>query len=484
MNLVLRLFAAVVICAASSTAHSETSPLIAITHVTVIDATGAPPAPDQTVILSGSRITNLGPSAKIKTPKEARVIDAHGKFLIPGLWDMHVHLAGVSADPSWSKQVFLPLLLANGVTGVRDMGGDLEALLSWKRDVESGALLGPHIVASGPWLAGSGKKSPEQFPVANAEEARAAVRELKQRGADFIKIISLPSREAFLAVADEAKKQELTFVGHVPPVVTASEASDAGMHGIEHIVYSELAYDCSSREEELRQAAREARAKHDGKALAEISLQAIDSYSPEKAAALWARFKRNGTWEVPTLASIAAILPPRMPPEQQAHDPQLEFVTETLRKQWDPRLPDNQMSAEDQKWWTKQFANDYKLAGEMHRAGVTMLAGSDSLDRFVFPGESLHKELTLFVDDGFTPMEALQSATSDAARFLNRENDFGTIAVGKWADLVLLDADPLQNIGNTSKISAVIRGGVYLDRAALDHLLVQAKTAAKAVPVK
>jgi imidazolonepropionase-like amidohydrolase len=479
MNLVLRLLVALAICTVCSVAHPQAPPPIVITHVTVIDATGAPPQTDQTIVISGARITDIGPSTKTKVPKGARIIDARGKFVIPGLWDMHVHLAGVSADPKWSKRVFLPLLLANGITGVRDMGGDLEALLSWKRDVEAGTLLGPHIVASGPWLAGGGKKSPEQFPVADADEARAAVRELKQRGADFIKIISLPSRDAFFAVADEAKKQGITFVGHVPSVVTASEASDAGMHSIEHIVYSELAYDCSSREEELRQAAREARAKRDGGALAKFSMQAIDTYSPEKAAALWARFKRNGTWEVPTLASIAANAPSKITPEQQAHDPQLRFVPETLRKQWDPRLPGNQQSAEDQKWWIKQFANDYKLAGEMHRAGVPMLAGSDSLDRFVFPGQSLHKELTLLVDDGFTPMEALQSATRDAARFLNRESDFGTVAVGKWADLVLLDGDPLENIGNAASIFAVVRGGLYLDRAALDGLLAQAEAAVK-----
>jgi imidazolonepropionase-like amidohydrolase len=375
------------------------------------------------------------------------------------------------------------LLISSGIVGVRDMGGDLETLLAWKRAIEAGMLLGPHIIASGPWLAGNGKKSAEQIPVSNEEEARAAVRDLKKRGADFIKILTLPSREAFFAVADEAKKQGLTFVGHVPSQITASEASDAGMHSIEHIVYSALAFDCSSKEPELRKAAGAAREKHDQKALADLGTQAIDSYSAEKAAALWARFKKNDTWEVPTLASIAAILPPKITPEQQALDSQLDFVPESLRKQWDPRAPDNQMSASAQQWWTKQFANDFKLAREMHRAGVLMLAGSDSLDRFVFPGESLHKELQLFQQNGFSPMEALQSATRDAARFLGREKEFGTIAVGRSADLVLLDANPLDNIANTSKIAGVVRGGAFLDRGALDKLLAQAKAAAKAVQV-
>ena len=487
MKSALRILMAFTVSAAVAATGSETPPgtpkSIAVTHVTVIDVTGAPALADQTVVITGTTIAAIGPAAELQPPKDAQRIDARGKFLIPGLWDMHVHLAGVSADPAWSKQVFLPLLLANGITGVRDMGGDLEALLSWKREVESGALLGPHIVASGPWLAGSGKKSPEQFPVANPDEARAAVRELKQRGADFVKILTMPSRETFFAAAEESKKQGLTFVGHVPSQVTAAEASDAGMRSIEHIVYSQLAYDCSGREEELQKAAAAAREKRDGKALAGLSMEAIDTYSPAKAAALWVRFKRNGTWVDPTLASIAAILPPRTTPEQQASDPQLDFVPQALRKEWDPRLPANRMSAEDQSWWTKQFANDYKLTREMHRAGVLLLAGSDSLDRFVFPGESLHKELELLEDDGFSPVEALQCATRDAARFLDREKDFGSIAVGKQADLVLLDANPSENISNTRKIYAVVRGGTYLDRSALDRLLAQSKAAAKAVPV-
>jgi imidazolonepropionase-like amidohydrolase len=477
----LVVFATIFLCV---NLNAQTSQALAIVHVTVIDATGAPPKADQTVFLRAGRIVEVGDTSRVQFPKGVQTLDARGKFLVPGLWDMHVHLAGINADPAWSKNVLLPLLVANRILGVRDMGGDLETLLAWNRAIEAGTLLGPHIVASGPWLAGGGKKSPEQIPVSNEAEARAAVRDLNQRGADFIKIITLPSREAFFAVADEAKKQGLPFVGHVPSQVTASEASDAGMHSIEHIVYSALAFDCSGKEDELRQAARAARARHDAKALADIDLQAIDTYSPEKAGALWARFKKNGTWVVPTLASIAAIPPPKETLEEQSRNPQLDYIPRALREQWDPRSPDNQMPASAQAWWQKQYANDFKLAGEMHRAGVRMLAGSDSLDRFVFPGESLHKELQLLQEDGFSPMEALQSATRDAARFLGREYEFGTIRSGQLADLVLLDANPLENIANTSKIVGVIRGGEFLDRTALDKLLKQAKDAAQAVEGK
>jgi imidazolonepropionase-like amidohydrolase len=464
--------------AASRVATAQRTSVLALTHVSVIDGSGGPPRSDQTVLIASGRIAEIGTTTGVKIPPSARIVDGSDKFLIPGLWDMHVHIAGINADPSWSKDVLLPLLTAYGITGVRDMGGDLAALKAWRSQIAAGNLLGPEIVAGGPMLVSRGKKTADQYPIANEEEARGAVRELKEQGADFIKIISVPSREAFFAIAEEAKKQGMTFVGHVPFSVTAAEASDAGMKSIEHIVYSNLAFDCSSREEELRRAVREAPDKDDGSGYAKAMLEAIRSYSPGKAAALWARFKRNGTWVVPTLESISEQGPRMLSAEERAKDPNLEFIPPALRKQWDPRAPENQASEADLDWWRDVFASDVKLTREMHKAGVQMLAGSDSLDRFVFPGSSLHQELHLLVEAGLTPMEALQSATRDAARFLGREKDSGTIAPGVRADLVLLDGNPLQNISNTTRIRAVIRHGVYLDRTALDGLLADAKAAA------
>jgi imidazolonepropionase-like amidohydrolase len=460
-------------------AKAESAALV-FTHVTVIDTAAGVARADQTVVISGGKIVAVGASNALRAPKNARIIDGSGKFLIPGLWDMHVHIAGISADPKWSKNVILPELTTYGIIGVRDMGGDLEALQAWRREIDAGTLTGPHIVASGPMLVPRGKKNAEQYSVADAEEARAAVQELKQRGADFIKIIGLPSREAFFAVADEAKKQGLPFVGHVPAVITAAEASDAGMRSIEHIVYSGLALDCSGKEKELREAILQARVKRDAKASAQALTEAADTFSAEKASELWARFKRNGTWVVPTLYSISVQAPRHITPEEQANDPQLDFVTKALREEWDPREAKNQLSDEDQKWWAKQFGNDWKLAAAMHKAGVAMLAGSDSLDRFVFPGSSLHQELRLLQEDGFTPLEALRSATLDAARFLGREKEYGVVAVGAHADLVMLEANPLGDIANVGKISGVIRDGAFFDRASLDALLAQAKAAAKA----
>ena len=470
--------AVILLCSVLVWSASAAATSLVLAHVTLMDSTGRAPQLDQTIVIDNGRIVSIGPSSRAKWPKESRFIDARGKFLIPGLWDMHVHLAGVNADPAWSKQVLLPLLLANGITGVRDMGGDLEILLAWKRDIESGALLGPHIVAAGPWLAGGGHKTAEQYPVNNSDEARAAVRDLKHRGADFIKIISIPSKEAFFAVADEAKKQNIEFVGHLPFQVSALEASNAGMHSIEHLLYSAFSLSFSSKEDDLRQRLIAAEQKGDSVAWEQIAHESDATYDLAKATVLFQTLKKNGTWVTPTLASLDAASHPQ---DWSVDDPLLEFVPPALAKQWRESLKDDQMK-ERAAWLARQAANDWRLTGELHHAGIALLVGSDSLDPFVFPGESLHKELVELVRAGFTPSAALQAATRGAAQFLGRERDLGTVESGKLADLVLLDASPLENIANTQRIAAVIRAGKYLDRAELDKLLAGAKAAAAVVP--
>jgi imidazolonepropionase-like amidohydrolase len=450
---------------------------LAITHVTLIDATGRAPQPDQTILIDGGRITAVGAASKIKVPKSARTVDASGKFLLPGFWDMHVHLAGVTADSSWSKQILLPLLLANGITGVRDMGGDLDALLAWQRDAESGALLAPHIVCSGPFLVAHGKKTPEQYPVHTPEAARAAVDKLKERGANFIKIISMPSRDAFFAVADESKKQNIPFAGHLPFEISVIEASDAGMRSIEHLLYSGFAVSFSSNEAELRPRLVQAEKIGDAAAWEKIAHEADATYSPEKAAVLFETLKKNGTWVTPTLASLDITAHPE---NWKADDPLLAFFPASLTKEWVYSMQDVRMK-QRAAWLARQASNDWKLTGELHKAGVRLLVGSDSLDPFVIPGDSLHVELAELVRAGFTPMEALRAATQGAAQFLGREKELGTVETGHGADLVLLSANPVEDIANTRKVWAVVRNGGYYDRAALDGLLAHVKEAAAAV---
>jgi len=313
--------------------------------------------------------------------------------------------------------------------------------------------------------------------VKDAEEARAAVRDLKFRGADFIKIISLPSKEAFFAVADESKKQNITFAGHLPFQVSAIEASNAGIHSIEHLLYSAFSLSFSTKEDDLRQRLIAAEQKGDSVAWEQIAHESDATYETEKAAVLFQTLKKNGTWVTPTLNSLNTASHPE---EWSVDDPLLEFVPPALAKQWRDSFHDDQMK-ERAAWLARQASNDWKLTGELHRAGISLLVGSDSLDPFVFPGESLHKELVELVRAGLTPAEVLQAATRGAAHFLGRERDCGTVEKGKIADLVLLDASPLENIANTQRIAAVIRNGKYLDRGDLDKLLAGAKSAAAAV---
>jgi imidazolonepropionase-like amidohydrolase len=295
------------------------------------------------------------------------------------------------------------------------------------------------------------------------------VRTLKARGADFIKVLSRLDRESYFAIADEAKKQSLSFVGHVPNSIRAAEASAAGQKSIEHIFYSNLSFDCSAREDELR-----AKRLTGGPAAARDEANA--SFSPQKAAALWQTFVRNQTWVVPTLVAMESLSKQRE--LARSHFEELSYLPPALRTRWSPQQIEKELSPEIENWYAAQFQTDLKLARSMHEAGVEMLAGSDSLDSLNFPGTSLHEELRLLVQAGFTPLQALQAATVKPAEFFGATGDWGRIEAGNVANLVLLEANPLEEISNTRKIAAVIVQGRFYGRAELDELLRGARAAA------
>ena len=213
------------LCLAPQKMSGATPTSLVITHVTVIEVTGAPPQPDMTVVIIGDRIAEIGHSDAIRPPKNAETVNATGTFLIPGLWDMHVH---------WYDKDYLPLFIANGVTGVRKMFGAPEHH-QWRREIEAGQLLGPHMLIASPIVGGPKPVWPGSIAVSNAAEGRKAVTEIKQSGADFVKVYSLLPRDAYLAIADESKKQGIPFEGHVPDSISVEEASSAGQRTIEHL---------------------------------------------------------------------------------------------------------------------------------------------------------------------------------------------------------------------------------------------------------
>src|SRR6266478_4313890 len=440
------------------------SQVLVFTHVTVIDATGAVAKPDMTLVIRDGRIAELGRSGKIRPPKGAQVVDASGKFLIPGLWDMHVH--------EWNKEAFFPLFIANGVTGVRDMFSPLPPIKQWRAEVAAGTTIGPQVAAAaGIILDGPNPGcAPCSIAVGNAAEGRKAVLTVKEMGADFIKVYSMLPRDAYFAIADEAKRQNMVFAGHVPEFVSAGEASDAGQKSIEHLTGVLVA--CSAKEEELRKE-NEARLRADGFRGDTITLEqsrALDSFDAKQAAALFARFKRNGTWMCPTLSVLRAQA--FIGDADFRNDLRLKYIQNFLKKQfWEDAYGFSSRTAEDNARARRVFQKQIEVVGMMKRAGVYFIAGSDTANPYVFPGFSLHDELALLVQAGFTPMEALQAATRDPARYLGRLDSAGTIEKGKIADLVLVDANPLAEIGNTRKVNAVVVGGRLITRPELDKML-------------
>lgn len=430
---------------------------VAITHVMVIDTGGGRAQADMTVVIAGERIATVGPAGSTKVPAGAQVVDGAGKFLIPGLWDMHIHTFFGDWVPG-GREVTLPLFIANGVTGVRDMGSDLDPILKAREDVARGRLVGPRMVVSGPMLDGPKSQFPSSIAISTPEDGRRAVKRLERRGVDFIKIQSSVPREAYLAIADECRKQKIVCAGHVPDKVRASEASNAGQKSFEHLIG--VFEGSSTAEDELLKGPK-------GPA------RFLDTYDAAKEAAVIGLLAKNRTWQCPTLywergqwlvdtIEVAKDPDARYAPASWREKSWPTFTTGILRDLATDPLPLRQKFVE----------HELGIVGRLHRAGVPFLAGTDTpagVD--VVPGFSLHQELRRFVDAGFTPLEALQTATINPARFLGKLADFGTVEKGKVADLVLLDANPLDDVGNTRKIRAVVADGRYHSRDELDRIL-------------
>lgn len=428
----------------------------AITNVTVIDTTGGPVKPNMTVVIQGNRITYVG-KGRAHVSKQVHQVDGTGKYLIPGLWDMHVHTFFGDWVPG-GKEVTLPLFIANGITGVRDMGSDLDLILAARRDTVSGVLLGPRLVVAGPMLDGPKTQFPASIAIATPDDGRRAVDMLKSRGVDFIKIQSYVPRDAYFAIADESKKQNIVFVGHVPDAIRASEASSAGQKSFEHLIGIFKA--SSTVEDELLKGP-----KGPGRFL--------ETYDPAREAAIIQLLAKNQTWQCPTLYwergqwLVDAIDVTRDPDGRYAplfwREKSWPKFTAGIIKDLDTDpLPVRQRFVE----------HELDIVRKLHQAGVPFLAGTDTpagVD--VLPGFSLHLELQRFVAAGFTPLEALQTATINPAKFLEKTTDFGTVESGKSADLVLLDANPLDDIASTRKIDAVFANGRYYSRADLDRIL-------------
>lgn len=442
-------------------------PVTAIEHVTVVGIGGAATVTDATVTIVGDRIQSVRPSASAHVPRAARRIDARGKFVIPGLWDMHVHIFNNGSHPGTDNHaIYFPLFIAHGVTGVRDMWSDAEdikALRGWRRSIAAGTMIGPRVVAASPIFDGPPVDHPNSLPIATPAEGRAGVVAAKLAGSDFIKVYDRLPRAAYFAIADEARRQRLPFAGHIPFSIRATEAAEAGQASVEHLTGMEIA--CSSAEVQLFP-------KRVGKPRPNALM--VASFDDAKCRRVARIFVAKRSWQDPTLVALRPNW--RSSPEDST-DPRLRFVPAEERREW-AAFHARLLARQDTILRGQVYANYQRIVRSLDVQGVALLAGTDVGNPFIFAGSSLHDELALMVEAGLTPERALAAATINPARFLQREASLGRVAAGKLADLVLLDADPTRDIANVRRIAAVVSNGRYYDRVALDGLIERAARAA------
>jgi len=406
-----RLFCALFLGAAA--AHSD----LLIRDVNIVDVVNGATLPNRNILIHEDHIAAIG--AEVQASK-AQVIEGTGKFVIPGLWDMHVHLVDRGQ---------LPLYCAYGITGVRDMGSNYDRVRAWRAEIQSGALVGPHVETCGPAVDGFPAEDPK-LPVSmvrSPNEARSTFDRLDNQSVDFIGILPRLPRDAYFALIERARKWYSFVAGPVPATVTVLEAIDARQRTIDQMFGILLA--CSTEEKRFGELRALALDRRDWEGFHDVELAAADTFSAAKADELFHRMAMYDTRSVPTLITL------RTTP-----------------------------------WAAGLYPKLTQVLIQMQRDGVGIMAGTDTGVSAMHPGEALHQELELLVAAGMTPAQALRTATLEPAKYLDALASLGAVAHGKIADLVLLDANPLVDIRNTRKIAAVVNGGKYLSKSRLTFI--------------
>lgn len=443
---------------------------LVLRSVTIVDIERDRLEPQRDVVIVGDRIVGIQAGGTARLPARGRVLDGRGKFLMPGLWDFHVHLFSAPGEEDFA----LPLYIVNGITGVRDVGA-LRSLAEQRQvtqAIERGERAGPRIVLAGALIDGPPGSWPGQMVAATPDEGRQRVREAKAAGWGFVKSYSLLAEPTYLAIADEAKRQKLPLFGHIPEAVPLRTALRAGHRSIEH--FGRITQACARDEGAM------------------ISANAGALKAPQPLPALMTVMMGHNqrtlaSWDEAlcrkTLRELAsrrvAVMPSLMVSDfylgkdPAPDDPKMRGVPRAVRDQWgqgDWRR--QQIPPELLAQAPKSVALDWKTFKMTHDAGVTILAGTDATwaNPFLFHGHTLHDELARYVQAGLTPRQALLTATVNPGRFLGRKDLSGGVTWRRKADLVLLDANPLEDIAATRRIHAVVANGRLFDRVALDAL--------------
>ncbi len=433
----------------------------AVTDVGVVDVRSGTVIAGQTVVIADGRIRSVASDAVV--PTGATVVDGSGRFLIPGLWDMHVHLRSPLA-PS----VLMPQFVAYGVTGVREMASDCEEpdgrtcigqLREWQDEIEAGARIGPRLLA----LSSFPINPPWDYQVTEPE-ARQVVARVDERGVDWIKVYYRLSPDALEWIVDEADRRGIRVGGHLPLRMSAAAASELGLHSLEHA--RDFLFDCFPGSASFRSTARSQNPPM------EVLRSMVDDHDEAACEETFRTFVDNNTWYVPT--HVTRRMDAYADDPGFRNDPRAKYIPAAGWEAWQAdadRMVALDPSPEGRRVMRGFYEEGLRITGRAHAAGVKIVLGTDAGDTYVFPGSGAHDELGELVKAGLTPADALAAATIRAAEFLGLVADHGTIEPGKRADLVLLGGNPLEDIARTRDIRAVFLGGRHLDRADLDRLL-------------
>ncbi|MFD3000363.1 amidohydrolase family protein [Pontibacter toksunensis] len=448
---------------------------LVITNANVVDVTAGNVRPGQTLVIDAGIIQEISGTEAAKKYKATATIDAQGKYVIPGLWDNHIHLRGGEALVEENKNL-LPLFIANGVTTVRDAGGDLyPAIRQWRDQITAGELVGPRIITAGPKLDGPKPVWEGSIEVATVAEVPAALDSLQRLGVDFVKIYdSTISRDVFLAIVKEAEARGMMTAGHMPFTVTLGEAIDSGLDITEHLYY---AFKSGSPQEDSITTVVRTSSQSDKPVGFYTTLNWLyNSYDAGTARDFFQRMAEANTAVVPTL-HISEVLD-NLHQDDHSNDEYLAYIGDGIEQTYARRINSaKRRSAESVQFSNNLNAKFHTLVPAMQAAGVTILAGSDAgaFNSYVYPGISLHKELEQMVIAGLTPAQALRTATINGAQFMGKAEQYGTVEQSKVADLVILNQNPLEKISNTQNINTLIVGGKVYTAQDLQRLLNEVK---------
>ena len=454
---------------------------ICIQNINTIDPVDGLKA-KQTVIIKGGKILKIAPTSELKLAAGNEIIDGTDKFMIPGLWDAHVHFSYMEEI----APIMFDLFLAYGITSVRDTGGRIEYVKQWQDKSLANPTAAPRVMIAGPLLDGMPNvydgsdpgHPPLSVGLATVEDVNEQIEFLDSVGVDFLKSYEMLTPEQFTALAEHARAKGYRVTGHVPLSMDVITASNAGLNSMEHMRNLEIS--CASNADELlaqrRQMLSDGQNETGGVLRSSIHQAqrqtAIENYDPDKAAEVLAVLAKNQTWQIPTMALNTIFVDK---PFMQSHwQESFTYMPDSTAEQWNEIIAEV-MNAEVSPF-RQQYAQWMKdMIKNVHNSGIGIMAGTDTPIGFLTPGFSLHEELNVLVSSGISPLEALKTATINPAKYFGLEDELGSIKENMWADLLILNANPLDDISNTRNIITVIKQGNVYDRAELDEMLEELK---------